>query len=187
MPTYQPLVHKIQATIYIFTCFRCWSKGVIKQITNFTHQTKRENRTWTIRCRSLAQARSSRPGERSCLAQATGSRLGEPTTLGLKWFHDFSLRRRCLAWASWPVAQKCSISPGRVLEAEPGWTSCYSRLGETSSLRRESQSSPLSTHMQWRKPLRSTPKHTCNGGSSSTQHPKTHATQFHSTTAHIQT
>ncbi|QCE11725.1 hypothetical protein DEO72_LG10g2961 [Vigna unguiculata] len=56
--------------------------------------TREKNRVEATRCSSLAQARSRRPDERSCLAQATGSRLGEPTTVGPRRFHDISLSSR---------------------------------------------------------------------------------------------
>ncbi|QCE14411.1 hypothetical protein DEO72_LG11g1411 [Vigna unguiculata] len=82
----------------------------------------------------LAQARSPRSGERSDLAQAVGSRLGETANRGPGRFYERSLKRGHLALVRWSFAQNSVFPPERALEQNPWASFYYSRLGETSSL-----------------------------------------------------
>jgi len=61
-------------------------------------------------------------------------------------FHGFSLRRGCLAWARHFIAQKAAPRLGEGSSRKVWASFCYSRLGETSSLGRKYQLSPLFTH-----------------------------------------
>jgi len=98
--------------------------------------------------------------------------------------HDFSLRRDLLAWARHGVAQNVDRSPRRALVAVS--TLILSPRRDKLAWAKISAFTTVNPHAV-AETAQIHSKHTCNGGNSSTQHPKTHATQFHSTTAHIQT
>jgi len=107
----------------------------------------------TFMKRSIAKTQArSRSSWESSLKQEEYSRLS--CRLSLRWDYDsdfgqfrgFSLRRGYLAWVRQSVAQNATPRLGEGSSKKVWASFCYSRLGETSSLGRKYQLSPLFTH-----------------------------------------